>query len=153
MKRLLLLAAAFSAALLSGCSLLSKVVLPPPDKPEVLIVDGSISVLPEPLRFKTRGATVIVWSLPSGYAFPANGIVFEGEIVSPLPIDAPRREQQETIRVNRAQQEIVDCKPIANNTKFQCLNKNTRPGEYKYTVRVLENGRPLKPLDPHLYNE
>jgi hypothetical protein len=153
MKRLLLLATAFSAALLSGCSLLSKVVLPPPDKPEVLIVDGSVSVLPEPLRFKTRGATVIVWSLPSGYAFPNNGIVVEGEIVSPLPIDAPRREQQETIRVNRAQQEIVDCKPIANNTKFQCLNKNTRPGEYKYTVRVLENGRPLKPLDPHLYNE
>ncbi len=125
MKRLLLLAAALSAALLGGCSLLSKVVLPPADKPEVLIVDGSISVLPEPLRFKTRGATVIVWSLPS----------------------------QETIRVNRAQQEIVDCKPIANNTKFQCLNKNSRPGEYKYTVRVLKDGQPLKPLDPHIYNE
>lgn len=155
MRRTVLMLCALLSLFVSGCSVLVRATLPPPNKPQVDVRDGVIVVVPEPLGFKARtGEIPIIWSLPQwgDLSFPPNGIVVEGEIVVPLPIDSKDRQARESIVVDRQQKEIVNCEPIPGGKKFRCLNRNTRPGVYKYTIRVLQNGVPLRPLDPTLMN-
>lgn len=155
MRTRMLLAVLLTAAL-AGCEALSTRYAPPPsNRPQVSVVGDWVVVSPEPLTFRSgAGPVQIVWQLPrgAGYSFPQNGIVIEGQVVTPLPIEARERQARETIVVERAQNEIVDCKPL-NDVEFSCTNRATKPGVYKYTIRVLRNGKPLKPVDPHIVNE
>jgi hypothetical protein len=106
---------------------------PDPARPQVFVVSGQhVVVSPEPLVFPSGGSEVtIVWQLPRGgsFRFPENGIVIDG-----------------------AQEEIVRCAPRAEGLEFSCLNRHTRPGKYKYTIRVLDGSKPLAPLDPYIVN-
>ena len=52
----------------------------------------------------------------------------------------------------RAQDEIVGCRPIDDNAAFTCLNRHTRPGIYKYTVRVVTQGGVVA-QDPQIMND
>jgi hypothetical protein len=105
--------------------------------------DGVKAVRPDPLRFRQgQGAAVIIWRLGAdGYSFPANGIVIDGEL------DRPRGKLR-----SRDQNEIIDCKPLANGRQFQCIYRNSRPGAFKYTVNVLRDGKALPPFDPEITN-
>lgn len=141
MKRVLL-AAALCAVVLSGCDTLRRWMgMPTNDKPSVTIVNGLPSVDPDPLEFRNhQGNVTIVWHLEDSTArFVSDGIRIDGEEVPGRPRD-PR------------QTEIVDCRVVGDGRKFQCQNKNSRPGKYKYTIRVrLADGRVVE-KDPSIVN-
>lgn len=107
--------------------------------------DTVMAVSPDPLVFRRdQGAAVITWRLPGDeYRFARNGIVVDGELDRPGGMVAGKA---------REQNEIIDCKPIDEARRFQCINRNTRAGTFKYTVRVLRQGKPLAPLDPEITN-
>lgn len=144
MKRRLLIAAAVLSTLLAGCSInirhepcvpcgMDPGTKGDPTKPAVLIVKGEIQVDQPVLRFKREQTNVtITWTLPKGYSFPAqNGIVFESS----------------------AADEIVDCKRAEDPAVYTCLNKHTRPAYFKYGINANAGDKPLKPLDPFVWNE
>jgi hypothetical protein len=127
--------------------------------PQVTVAGGRISVSPDPLLFgKEQQNVLIVWQLPKGtnLRFPEGGIVIEGEITSKVLGGSTDRGAQNnaapSIVINRDQTEIVDCKARNEGLEFTCLNRHTRPGLYKYSIRVLEDGKPLEPLDPSVMN-
>lgn len=104
-----------------------------PEAPRVNVIGGIIVVDQEPIVFTRDKVNVhIVWRLPHGgeYTFnPKMGIQIEREGTG----------------------EIVDCRPAENGYKFQCLNRHTKPGRYKYTINVLKGATPLT-LDPQVVN-
>jgi hypothetical protein len=141
MKRLLWLAALCVLAL-SGCDILRGAFnMPTNEKPVVTVVNNEIFVDPEPLRFTPEQRNVtIIWRLQdSALRFADNGVRIDGEVVAGgRPV---------------AQNEIVDCRVVGDGRQFMCLNKNTRPGKYKYTVRVrLANGSIVE-KDPTIFND
>jgi hypothetical protein len=107
--------------------------VPDATRPQVAVVAGQhVVVSPEPLVFPSGGGeVVIIWQLPRGasYRFPENGIVIDGK-----------------------QEEIIRCSPRNDGLEFSCLNRHTKPGKYKYTIRVLDGSKPLEPLDPFIAN-
>jgi hypothetical protein len=110
---------------------------PDPTRPQVNVVGGKITVDADPLVFGEglRNIPVtIVWALPkdSPYRFGKDGIVFKD-----------------------AGEEIVRCVPLAYGTSFSCLNRHTKPGRYKYDIRVEpanDKAPPVAPYDPHVVN-
>jgi hypothetical protein len=113
----------------------------------------AVAVTPDPLYFRKDQVNVrIVWRLPEGLGltFPANGIVIEGEVTNKPPNNdkTPRGDATQSLRVVKEQNEIVDCRLAEGGLEFSCLYRHTRPGVFKYTVRVLSDGKELAPLDP-----
>lgn len=146
--RAALVAAALLPLLLAGCGLHHRhhqggTRMADPANPLVRVDDkGRLSVNQEPLRFyKAQGPVTITWRLPAdgGYSFPKDGIVIEGLV----------NQATRAASVN----EEFQCGPGAKPNEFSCLNRNSRPGEYKYTVRALQDGKPLPALDPRIINE
>jgi hypothetical protein len=142
LRRGALAAAALLPLLLAGCGLHRYHhpggyggPAPDPANPQVRVdSQGRLSVDQEPLRFyKAQGPVTITWRLPPDgrYGFPADGIVVEG---------AGSREE-------------FQCGPGKLPFEFSCLNRNTHPGDYKYSVRALQDGKPLPPLDPRIIND
>jgi hypothetical protein len=151
--------AMLAAALLGGCACFN--YSPKPETPLVSIVSKggpgvfkpALTVYPDPLFFRKDQTNVrITWRLPEqlGLKFPANGIVIDGEITNkPLgDVGAKRNESTGPLVIDKAQTEIVDCAPSSNGQEFSCLYKHTRPGVFKYTIRVLNGSTLLDPLDP-----
>lgn len=151
--RRVVLAAALCALALSGCdSLRALFGMPTNDKPEVSVQAGRISVDPKHLHFRNaHGAVVITWKLDdatarAGFRFPDNGIVIDGEVTD------GSRDVRPGLPL-RPQNEIIECRKL-NDHVFQCKNKNSRVGIYKYTIRLLDSrGTPLEPLDPLIVND
>ncbi|ODU08815.1 MAG: hypothetical protein ABS84_11185 [Rubrivivax sp. SCN 71-131] len=101
------------------------------------------AVNPDPLRFRQgAGAVVIIWRTSGAdYSFARNGIVIDGEL------DRPGGKLS-----SREQNEIIDCKPLEDGRRFQCIYRNSRPGAFKYSVHLLRQGKALAPLDPQITN-
>lgn len=127
---------AASAALLVGCPLPERNAPPPPemlgDPPvtNVKVAGGYIVIDQEPIVVHNANAT-IVWRISTaGYDFPADGIVFKG----------PTNDQ------------FFDCAP--RGPVFQCKDKKTVPGLYRYTIKVVASGglAAPQPLDPSIMN-
>jgi hypothetical protein len=116
-----------------------------------VLADGTITVTPEPLVFNTGLRKVnIRWQVPksSNLTFPDNGIVIEGEVVAgPAPGGAGVQARIET-----NQDEVAQCKVSADHKEFTCHNKHSRPGHFKYTIRLEQAGKPLKAFDPTMMN-
>ena len=98
----------------------------------MFVVDGrGVGVNQEPIYIAPDKKNVtIVWSLPAGsnYTFPSDGIVVpegRGEFKCAL-----RGKQQ-----------------------YACDFANTRPGKFKYNIKVLDGDKPLKPLDPSIMSD
>jgi hypothetical protein len=104
-----------------------------PKNPRLAVVDKKqIVVNQEPIFFSKRQKSVrVTWHVPinTKYRFGKDGITFD----------------------KSAADEIVDCRPEKGGRVFSCLNKNTKPGSYKYTI-ALEGEPKIKPLDPALVN-
>lgn len=162
MRKLSLIVAACALSL-TGCGLF--LVPPDSDDPKVLVVDGRLTVVnSEPLTFHKRGQVTITWRLPqfSRYTFAEDGIVIEGRLVSQTPREPkgpgqPRDSRapllvQQTIVLDKNQIQIVDCNRGKNPKEFSCVNRNTEPGKYKYTIRVMDGSTQLEPLDPWIMN-
>jgi hypothetical protein len=135
----------------TGCGVFAPSELAANERPVVSLTNGAIRVEPDPLHFgRDKRNVVINWRLPDGakYRFADNGIVIDGEVDEPNP-----REMKKGARL-KPQSEVVECRRTANGMQFTCLNRNTRPGVFKYTIRLLdERGAPLPPFDPHIFNE
>lgn len=125
-------------------------------QPMVTVKGGIVSVGPEPLVFlKDEREQRITWRLPRGLSFADRGIVIEGRLLDPAT-GQPLRPGQDALKNDRVpidpgQQEIVDCKPAADRQSYSCLNRNTRPGVFRYTIRVLADGK-LLVWDPAIMN-
>jgi len=138
--------------LLSGCAHFVKP--PDPVRPQVFVVDGRLIVVnAEPLVFTRRGEVTVTWHLPKGYTFDERqGIVIEGRLVSQTKV--PREGLIQQIYVlDPKQDEIVRCSASKDASEFSCVNRNTKPGRYKYTIRVRDGTKLLEPLDPWVVNE
>jgi hypothetical protein len=136
--------AALLAVAMAGCAKMERSAAPAADKPVVSVSGTRISVDPEPLRFtRASGNNItIIWRIADGQPFRfagANGIRIDGEQVA----GGVRREQTE----------IVECRVTGNGKQFLCLNRNTRPGTYKYTINLeTSEGKALPPFDPQIIN-
>ena len=142
------------ALALSGCSIFHKDSSPPnPVQPQVFVVDGRLIVVnAEPLVFTRRGAVTITWHLPRGsnYAFAEQGIVIEGLLVGQTKV--PRVGLIHQTYVLDPKQDEIKCSPGKDGSEFSCVNRNSKPGRYKYTIRV-RGGTKVEPLDPWLVND
>ena len=132
MKKSIFVVAATGLILSACASHQTHAIKVDPANPRVSIVDGKrIAVDQETITFAKGVQNFrINWQLPadSKYVFPKDGIV-----------------------VKDAREEIVDCRPEKDGRSFSCLNKNTRPGKYKYNIKV--EGTPAIPeLDPVIVN-
>jgi hypothetical protein len=131
MKRALLVAT-LSAVLLAGCDTIRGWFgMPTNERPVVTVRNGQVSVSPEPLTFRQRGAVVIIWELDaeSGFRFADR---------TGISIADPRGE-------------FDDAKAIANGRKFQVRNKNSMKGRYKYTINLQGPTGPIS-HDPFIVN-
>lgn len=103
----------------------------------------------------------IVWSLAAdGYRFlpiREGGIVIEGEIVDKVlrvPTDVTGKGLEggdRLLLLDRNQQEIIGCSVSDDGRQAKCRNRHTRPGIFKYTLRVT-NGQKTVVVDPPMIN-
>ena len=133
MKKMILVLVATGLLVTACASHRSHVEKTNPLRTGVSVVDGKrIVVGQEPIYFSKGTQNVrFAWQLPpdSQYTFPRDGVV-----------------------VKDAGDEIVDCHPEQNGLGFSCLNKHTKPGKYKYTIKL--DGLPaVPPLDPIIDND
>ena len=129
------------AVLLAGCATYKGVPeFEDRTRPQVTIRDGQIAVSPGILfYFQDERNVTVVWQLPKDgrYTFPReNGIVIEGEIIDDV-IRAKEKGGRDSVALDRSQTEIVECR-ARSEVEFTCLNRHTRPGVYKYTIRVID---------------
>ncbi len=127
-KHILIVAAL--ALVVAGC----KPAPPKPDptKPQVSVVDGRINIDQEVIEFKPEEKDVtIAWQLPkdSKHRFTRDGIVIE-----------------------KGEGEFVQCQTRSEGIEFTCLNRHTRPGEYKYSIKVQDGNQPPIVRDPTIRN-
>lgn len=139
------------ALLLAGCAHFTRP--PDPVRPQVFVVDGRLLVVnAEPLVFTRRGEVTITWHLPKGYTFDEKqGIVIEGRLVSQTKVPRDGLVQQIYV-LDPKQNEIGPCSRSKDGSEFSCVNRNTKPGRYKYTIRV-QDGTKVESLDPWVVNE
>jgi hypothetical protein len=127
-------------------------------QPQVSVKGGVISVSPEPLVYlKDEGAVGIVWHAPKGYTFPSDGIVVEGQVVDaktgePLRPTQTKRPPADRTTLDRKQKQIVDCKVDGDGQRFSCRNQNSSFGWFKYSIRLLHDGKVVGPFDPEIMN-
>jgi len=95
----------------------------------VITKQGQVAVGREPIY--VREPTTLVWRLPrlGNLTFARDGIVVR---------DAPEGE--------------FSCASAEDGKVLTCEDRYTRMGGSKYSVNVLEDGKPLPPLDPFIVN-
>lgn len=149
--------AAICVLFLGGCAHLWKLPsLEERSRPQITVRDGRI-VSPEILFYLPDERDVqIVWQLPrdSKFRFPIRasnpreqGIVIEGRVVDRVLRGADGVNSV----VLEKQDEIINCEVRNEGLEFTCLNRHSRPGIYKYTIR-LTDGRNVLVLDPVVAN-
>lgn len=119
--------------------------------PALSVVGGSIRLDQEVLVFQSAPGKpiAITWKLgpDAGYKFAERGIVIEGRLT-----DEVLRGEKPSVVLDPKQDEIVDCKPLDNTgLAFTCTNKRSRPGLYKYSIR-LTDGKSELVRDPEIAN-
>jgi hypothetical protein len=113
-------------------------------------VDGNEIVVPYALIFLGRREVTVTWQLPpdSKHRFADNGIVIEGVL-----IDQVIRGDRVSVVLDPRQNEIVNCRRSANGLEFSCLNRHTKPGYYKYTIRLVGGSQTSLVRDPGIMND
>jgi hypothetical protein len=125
--------------------------------------DTTPQVSPNPLTFgKDQKNVTIAWRLPQGskLRFAAkDGIVIDGEVTGNFHPNPDARLYGGKVSSGNTsgmvpdprQTEIVDCKVGKDGLEFTCLNKHTRPGIFKYTIK-LTDGKTEFVRDPDILN-
>jgi len=111
-----------------------------PQPVTVTLVNNQIpDVAPIVVEQRMGPNVVIRWQLPpdADYSFDPTGIAVNGEKTRGGGL--------------RAQDQLP---PTCHGgpKHVTCLNKNTKRGEFKYTIRLLDRGRNLVTLDPLIVN-
>jgi hypothetical protein len=157
-----------AAISLSGCGSLDK--RPRIETTTIKLVEdnGVRSLVLEPpvLLFDAKaglGDAIIVWRLDpeSKLKFaPMTGIDINGEIkevtgIEPLSRVAAGQQRSITERLQKLvpieDEQIGRCKLGPDDQSYICLNKRTRKGQFKYTIRV-NDGKEQFTLDPDVWN-
>jgi len=123
--------AAVLVLLLSSCVHMYAGKAGDPHPTHVASNNGRVTVNQEPIYVSTKDAT-IVWyvSTFSSLRFPRdNAVTFR---------EAPEGE--------------FSCTTAEDGRSVACLDRYTRPGRYKYTIRVTQDSKDLEPLDPYVVN-
>jgi hypothetical protein len=145
------LVAALCVLALSGCA--TRLAIPKLDvrkNPEVSVSGNTVQV-PAVLYFFPGETNVeITWRLPEGQglAFPENGILIEGALTDKV---LQSGAGSVAVILDGTQKEI-SCPKQRGGLTFVCTNLNSKPGVYKYTIRVLRKGEALPPRDPPIVN-
>ena len=153
MKKRLLVYVVLALAL-SGCTTLKWVPrFEERRTPQVTVSEGRIVVTPEILfYFQDERDFDITFQLPkeSGLTFPAKeAVVIEGELTDALIRSGGRI----AVVLDENQKEIERFCRRLSDIEVRCHNLHTRPGVYKYTIRV--NGKDRRTLlsrDPPMVN-
>lgn len=150
------------ALILAGCQSYKGLVTPEDHRnPQVTVVDDRrIVVKPAILGYLPNERDFfIVWQLPkdSKYRFTTkdgvgkeDGIVIEGELTDQVLRGKDKGQTLDSVALGR-QDEIVRCVVRPGGLEFACFNKHTKPGIYKYTIRVTD-GRTTLQRDPPIVN-
>jgi hypothetical protein len=125
-------------------------------RPKVTILRGNLAVTPNPIYFARDERGEITWELNerSTFRFSPNAVVIEGRLVEPpqqsytaaTAADANRGD----LVLDKNQDEII-CPRQEGGRKFFCINRHTRPGIYKYSIRVGDGTTEIE-LDPSIVN-
>lgn len=129
MKRSTWLAIAASLVLVA-CAVNPFVKASDPHHPNVNVTNGYIVVDQEPIVIaKNERDIAITWQLPMGspYVFPDDGIVISSG------------------------GDEFNCHREDNKQRFTCKDRHSKPGRYKYTIKVDGPDR-IEPLDPSIMN-
>jgi hypothetical protein len=130
---------AVTAIVLAACAGLAPAQLSVPRTTKVMVNADTptrplIWIDQEPIIVRSKGVTITWEIVTKGYEFPPDGIAFQDK---------------------SALDQFVNCQ--AKGPIFQCLDRNTEPNRFKYTIRV----QPAKgakvpqppPLDPWVVND
>lgn len=121
--------------------------------PSVRVDGTTIDVQPAVLVFGPgRHKAEIVWSLPetSPWRFTKDGIVIQGAVLD-RTVEAVAPKGARAVLLDPGQKEIVDCGPRDEGRRFVCTNHNSRPGVFKYLIR-LTDGKQTIERDPPIVN-
>jgi hypothetical protein len=145
--------AAICVLLLGGCAHIRGIpTFEERSHPQVTVDKDGIVVSPKVLYYFPHERDVqIVWQLPRGgqYKFlKKDGIIIDGELVDKV---LKIKDFPDSVALDKNQREIVDCKAISD-VEFACLNRHSRPGVYKYTIRVEDGKNPPLQRDPPMVN-
>lgn len=115
-----------------------------PPRPVTVTLSGNqIQVDQDPIVVqKQMGPNVpIRWQLPPGadYRFDPTGIVVNGE--------------QTRSGLKPGQDQLQNPCPSASPNHVTCINRNSRPGRFKYTIRLRDRSQNLIELDPIIVNQ
>lgn len=155
MNRLLLALAALAALALTGCANLKFVSsLQERSTPQVSVSADQIRIAPEALYFFPDEKNVTIrWQLPASgrLRFDAQrGIEIEGRVADRL-VPGSKERGEPALAIERNQAEVVKCAVSEDRLSASCLNVNSRPGIYKYTIRLRDGDRVLS-RDPAIVN-
>jgi len=113
-----------------------------PQPVTVTLVGDQIRADPDRVIVERRmGSNVVIhWRLPPGadYRFDPTGIVVNGE---------------QTPGGLRPQDQLPNSCPSASPKQVTCINRNTRSGTFKYTIRLLDRDQRPIVLDPLIVNQ
>ena len=159
MKKSLLIVLALGAWLLGGCAHREEQhgrQLPPLEvrsKPQVSVTGRTINVPLVLYFFSTEKNVRITWELSkdSPYHFPSNGIVIEGALTERV-IRTSGDGATAAVPLDTRQTE-VSCDRQGGGKQFSCRNLNSRPGIYKYTIRVVDDKGNALERDPFVMND
>ncbi len=158
-----------ASGVLGGCGIFIPYDGPDPTKPfitfetvQAAAATPQFAVTPLELVFKKREQVTITWSLDpkSNLRFARNGgIQIEGEVkydILTVPAGAAVKERPLSMVSGRQsivkdQDQIVNCKVSEDQLTATCLNRHTRAGQFKYSVR-LTDGTNDYVLDPPMNN-
>jgi hypothetical protein len=123
--------AAALVLLLSSCAHMYPGKPGDPRPTRVAATEGRLTVNQEPIYVGTKDATIVWYVSPfSSLRFPReNAVTFR---------EAPEGEFR--------------CATAEDGRSVSCLDRYSRPGTYKYTIRVTQDGAPLEALDPSVVN-
>ena len=112
-----------------------------PQAVTVTLAGNQIRADPDQVIVERRmGSNVVIhWRLPPGadYRFDPTGIVVNGE---------------QTPGGLRPQDQLPSSCPSASPVQVTCINRNTRTGTFKYTIRLLNRDQRPVELDPLIVN-
>ena len=119
------------ALLASACAHMYPTKPGDPRPTSVRANEGRLVVNQEPIYVGTKDAT-IVWYVPyfSPLRFPREGAVVFRE--------APEGEFR--------------CSVAEDLRSVSCIDRYSKPGRYKYTIRLQQDGKDLEALDPSVVN-
>lgn len=146
--RLLLLSVAV-AGLLAGCKMFRHDPSPGTNlRPAVTLKNGEIDIQPPVLRYrKSEGPVTITWHLA-----PRDGVTLADPAVvieDPQRVKAAPDADLQKLCPNGydSPEGVFSCKAGDKANEYQCRYANAKPGCYKYTMRLMVNGK-LVEKDP-----